>query len=162
MTVVWPCQVKIEVYLRVGRRLRPPVQPCPGCKRPLKIQGGYTRQLRYESSKHELWVWRAYCQACDVSHALLPDFIVAYHLDTTDTIFRAIDPTVRMDLPGSTRRGWRARFRRNLATLESACAAATVAFGGEVPRVLRIDLLIVALWQAIRRRTECIGPPWRF
>ena len=160
VTVVWPCPVSVEECVRVGRRLRPPSQRCPSCRSGLTVQGGYHRQLRHRDGVYRLWVWRGYCRPCDVSHALLPDFVVPHHLDTLDRIFASLDPRVTVDVPASTRRGWQARFGRNRAILTSGCAAAVVALGGELGE-LRVDTLLVAVWAAIRRRSDLLPPPWR-
>ncbi len=95
---------------------------------------------------------------CVRSHALLPDFVVPFHRDTTDVIFAALDRRVVLDVPGSTRRGWQARFNRNTETVRSAIAAAAVGFGGQV-RDMRIDRLLMALWRAVRRASDMIASP---
>ena len=114
------------------------------------MQGGYNRLLRHRDRIERLWIWRGYCKRCVRSHALLPDFVVPFHRDTTDVIFAALDRRVILDVPGSTRRGWQARFNRNTETVRSAIASAAVGFGGQV-RDMRIDRLLMALWRAVRR-----------
>ncbi len=159
VAVVWPCQIEIDVYVRAGRQLRPPSQACPACKGVLAVQGGYHRQLRHRDRIEQLWIWRGHCKRCDRSHALLPDFVVPNHRDTTDVIFAALDPRIVIDVPASTRRGWQARFKRNSDVLRSALASAAVGFGGRV-RDMRVDLL-VAVWRAVRRASDMIPSPWR-
>ena len=160
MTVLWPCPVDIDVCVRVGRHLRPPPQSCPDCSGTLIVQGGYNRLLRHRDRVERLWVWRGLCAPCKHSHALLPDFVVPHHLDTTDVIFAALDRRVVMDVPASTRRGWQARFTRNTPILRSACATAAVTFGGRV-KEMRVDRLLIALWVAARRMSDMIPSPWR-
>lgn len=157
---MWPCSYPIAALERAGREARPPVQRCPSCRAELRVQGGYPRALRHAGRRYRLWIWRGYCRACDVSHALLPDVIVAHHLDSVDTIHHAVTGGATPDVAASTRRGWRARFRRNQRILESACMATTIALGGDVtdfdyPHVL------AALWAAVRHRSEMTPPVWR-
>lgn len=160
VAVVWPCPFEIDVCVRAGRQLRPPPQSCPTCNAVLTVQGGYNRLLRHRDRIERLWIWRGYCKRCDRSHALLPDFVVAFHRDTTDVIFAALDRRVVLDVPGSTRRGWQARFNRNTETVRSAIASAGVGFGAQV-RDMRIDRLLMALWRAVRRASDMIASPWR-
>lgn len=160
VVVVWPCPIEIDICVRSGRRLRPPPQACPVCKSRLAVQGGYNRQLRHRDRIERLWIWRGYCERCDRSHALLPDFVVPHHRDTTDVIFAALDPRISIDVAASTRRGWQARFKRNTDILRCAIGSAAVSFGGQV-HTTRIDGLLVALWRAIRRASEMIPSPWR-
>ena len=85
MSVVWACPIPIEQMIRAGRQARPTGLRCPTCRGPLPLQGGYHRRLRHRGVVHRLWIWRGYCQPCDISHGLFPDFVVAHHLDTVDT-----------------------------------------------------------------------------
>lgn len=160
MTILWPCPVPIDACLRAVRRVRPPAQRCPTCRTELALQGGYRRRLRHDATTGSLWVWRAYCRACDRSHALLPDFVVAHHLDTSDTIYAAVEHNQAQGVTSSTRRGWQARYRRNTNTLTSACASATARLGGD-PHDWRVGQLVVALWVAARRHSYLIPMPWR-
>lgn len=160
VAVVWPCPIAINMCVRAGRQLRPPPQACPSCKAVLAVQGGYNRQLRHRDRIERLWIWRGYCERCDRSHALLPDFVVPHHRDTTDVIFAALDPRISIDVPASTRRGWQARFKLNTDILRSAIGSAAVGFGGQVQN-MRVDRLLVALWRAVRRASDMIPSPWR-
>jgi Domain of unknown function (DUF6431) len=161
MTVVWPCPRRIAQYISAGR-LRPPPQRCPACRRGLRLQGGYQRSIRHAGQHHRIWIWRAYCAPCDTSHALLPDFVVAHHLDTTDTIYAAVTHHPTPDVPPSTQRGWRARFRRNTTTLVSASAATTIVLVGDVTSTSSsLDDTLVRLWFAARRKTDLLPPRWR-
>lgn len=80
--------------------------------------------------------------------------MVPHHRDTTDVIFAALYPRVVLDVPGSTRRGWQARFKRN-TLVRSAVASSVVGFGGQADE-LRIDRLLIALWRAVRRVSDMI------
>ena len=63
-------------------------------------------------------------------------------------------------MPVTTRLGWRRRFVRNHRILISACAAATVALGGEV-REFTYPAVLAALWAAAKRRGHQVPPVWR-
>ena len=157
---MWACQIPIEQLIRAGRHARPNGLCCPTCRGSLPLQGGYYRQLRHRGTRHRLWIWRGYCKRCDASHCLFPDFVVAHHLDTVDTIHAAVIGCPTPHVPASTRRGWHARFKRNQPILTSACAATAVALGGDVTE-LDYPAALIALWAALRRRSERTPPAWR-
>lgn len=130
MAVVWPCPLSVEDYARAGRATPAARFGCPGCRGPLRPEGGYWRQLRHRGVRHRLWVHRARCTPCGRSHALLPDFVVAHHLDSADTIAAAVHGRAESTVPVSTVAGWRRRWRANHDDLVVGTGAALVAFSG--------------------------------
>lgn len=129
MAVVWPCPLSIAAYIRAARTVVAPAARCPACGTGLTPAGGYFRQLRTGGERHQIWIVRRRCQPCDATHALLPDFVIANHVDPVDDIAAAIHGSVTT-LPTTTVAGWRRRFHLNTPALRSGLAAATVAFGG--------------------------------
>lgn len=157
---MWSCPIPIEELVAHGRNARPVGERCPACRTTLAIRGGYHRRLRHDHRLLRLWVWRGYCKACNASHALFPDAVVAHHLDSNDTIYAAVTGPLVDDVPASTQRGWRARFRRNERIISSGCAAATIALGGDVTD-FAYPALVAGLWLAARRRSDIIPAPSR-
>lgn len=138
---------------------------CPRCGQQLRPDGGYDRQVRTrDGRRHRLWVHRGRCPRCAVSHALLPEFVVAHHLDTADTIGAALVGAAHPALPASTLAGWRRRWRANGADVTLGAAAAHVVFSGEVlagDQSSSTPAVITALWLAARARFGASASPWR-
>lgn len=137
---------------------------CPHCREVLRPEGGYSRQVRVEGRRHRVWVLRGRCPSCAVSHALLPEFVVAHHLDTADTIGAALCGQATPAVPATTVAGWRRQWRANEADLAAGAAAAHVALSGTVltgGRAGSTAALVVALWLAARERGAAAATPWR-
>jgi hypothetical protein len=110
----------------------------------MSFWSGYERSVRAGGRCHRLWIVRARCSPCRVSHALLPNFVLVGRLDAVDTIGAALADVaskavsiggvaVRLDVPFTTVRGWVRRFTATAARWWSGFAALTVEFGGTVP-----------------------------
>lgn len=156
--------MSVEDYASAGRDVPTPVVGCPRCRTRLRPDGGYPRLVRYRGQRHHLWVCRGRCTRCRSSHALFPDFVVAHHLDTADTIAAAVhgrgDPT----LPASTVAGWRRRWHTNSSDLIDGTSAAFVAVTGTAPTgpgAESVAVLTAALWLAVRDRGGRASTPWR-
>jgi len=103
---------------------------------------GYLRWVRYGRTRR-IWVRRATCRGCRVSHALLPAFLLARRLDAVEAIGaglawavrrRGMRPiAARLGVPHSTARDWRRRFRARAPTLAAGLAALAVEVAGSVP-----------------------------
>lgn len=164
MAVVWPCPLSVEDYARAGRATPAGRFGCPGCRGPLRPESGYWRQLRHRGVMHRLWVHRARCTPCGRSHALLPDFVVAHHLDSADTIAAAVHGRADTTVPVSTVAGWRRRWRANHDDLVVGTGAALVAFSGVAPTgplAGSMPALACAVWLAVRDRARTSSTPWR-
>ena len=129
MAVVWPCPYSIDSYIRAERAVRVPPLNCPRCRRPFVAAGGYQRHVRWRARRYVVWIRRGHCRACDATHALLPDFLIANHLDTVDDIAAAVTGPAP-ELPARTIAGWKRRYRANTWALHAGIAASVVARGG--------------------------------
>ncbi len=111
-----------------------------------------------------MWLLRGRCRSCAVSHALLPEFVVAHHLDTADTTGAAVVGQPTPSVPATTVAGWRRRWRTNEADLVAGTAAAHVALAGDVVPdewAATLAVLVLALWLAARERGAAWATPWR-
>ena len=113
MAVVWTCPLSVEQYAGAGRATPAPRVRCRRCGAVLQPESGYWRWVRDRGEQVRVWVRRARCRPCARSHALLPDFVVAHHLDTADTIAAAVQGCTDSKVPASTVAGWRRRWRAN-------------------------------------------------
>src|SRR6266511_3591640 len=85
VAIVWPCLLGVDAYAAAGRAVKVPRPDCPGCERPMGFWSGYLRWVRYGRARR-IWVRRATCRGCRVSHALLPAFVLARRLDAIAAI----------------------------------------------------------------------------
>jgi transposase-like protein len=143
VSIVWPCSLSVDEYVATGREVAVPRPNCPNCPRLMIFWSGYRRQIREGGRDALMWVPRARCQACGITHALLPAFVVANRLDVTETIGAVLDEVSdssagvrpaaeRRGIPHTTARGWVRRFAARSADLAVAFAALAVELGGEV------------------------------
>lgn len=143
MAMVWPCPVSVDAYVAAGRGVVAPRVVCPGCSVPMAFWSGYHRSVRVDGLFHRLWICRARCSGCAVSHALLPSFLLIGRQDTVGVIGEALADVsaglsiervaVRVDVPFTTVRGWVRRFAGRAAMWLSGFAALAVEFGGVTP-----------------------------
>ena len=137
---------------------------------------GYLRWVRYGRARR-IWVRRATCRGCRVSHALLPAFVLARRLDAVEAIGaglawavggRGMRPIAAwLGVPHSTARDWRRRFRARAPTLAAGLAALAVELTGSVP-ALPIDceaaalVALGAVWAWVAGRLGATTPGvWR-
>jgi transposase-like protein len=129
VAIVWICSLDVGSYAVAGRDVEVPRPRCPGCRRRMIFWPGYPRYVRRRGSPR-IWVRRAKCQGCSVSHALLPAFLLLRRLDPVSVIGDAL---VRMiggvgarpaaeaaGVPHSTARSWRRRYRARAPALVAA------------------------------------------
>src|SRR6266540_1506697 len=82
VAIVWPCPLSVEEYQAAGRGVRVPRADCPECDRPMVFWSGYQRYLRDGCGRiWRVWVVRARCRWCRVTHALLPSFALLGRVD---------------------------------------------------------------------------------
>jgi hypothetical protein len=120
---------------------------------------GYRRFIRVDGLCRAMFVPRARCGRCRVTHALLPAFVLAGRLDVVETIGAVIEAVVEgpggarpaagaVEVPHTTARGWLRRFAARSAGLSMAFAAVTVEVGGDV---------VAAVGDAARQTLAAIG-----
>ena len=146
MAIVWPCPLPVDAYVAAGREVEVPRPDCPLCGEPLMSWSGYWRHVRAEGLAggrcRKIFVPRVRCAPCRVSHALLPAFVLAWRLDTAETIGAVIaevaggacgvrPAAARLGVPYTTARGWVRRFRARAWELAVGFAALAVELGGE-------------------------------
>ncbi len=128
MSIVWAWQASVSSYVEAGHSVVAPVPACPGCSRRLGKWSGYWRWLRCPGIEARIWIRRARCTPCRVSHALLPDFLLHRRLDEVAIIGQVLALRARhavelralarrCNLPRATLRGWWGRFRARSPTL---------------------------------------------
>ena len=142
VAIVWPCSSSVEEYAAAGRAVRVPRVDCPDCGRPMGLWSGYERYLRL-GRVHRVWVRRAKCRPCRVTHALVPSFVLLRRLDAVEVIGVALERAVAgaglrpvaagLDVPHTTARDWRRRFRARAPALAVGLAALVVELGGAAP-----------------------------
>ncbi len=95
-----------------------------------------------------MFIPRVRCEACRVSHALLPAFLVLRRLDVVETIGSVLGEVAcgavgvrpaggRVDVPHTTAREWWRRFRERADRLAVGFAALAVELGGAAITPLR-------------------------
>ena len=148
MAIVWPCPLPVDAYVAAGRKVEVPRPDCPLCGEPLMSWSGYWRHVRAGGLAggrcRKIFVPRVRCAPCGVSHALLPAFVLAWRLDTAETIGAVIAEVAgggagllaaaRAGVPHTTARGWVRRFCGRAGELGVAFAALAVELGGEAIR----------------------------
>ena len=109
------------------------------------LWSGYWRYVRTAGRCPKMFVPRERCGPCRVSHALLPAFVLAWRLDTAETVGGVIGEVAggacgarpaaeRAGVPHTTARGWLRRFRSRAAQTGVGFAALAVELGGEAIR----------------------------
>jgi hypothetical protein len=143
--MLWPCPLPVDAYVAAGRQVKFPRPECPSCGGPLVSWSGYWRYVRALGRCLKMFVPRLRCTPCGVSHALLPAFVLAWRLDTAETIGAVITEVAggacgarpaagRAGVPHTTARGWVRRFAGRAGELGIAFAALAVELGGEAVR----------------------------
>jgi hypothetical protein len=179
MAIVWPCTLSVDAYAAAGKEVEVPRADCPSCLEPMTFWSGYSRFVRHLGTAHKIWVPRAQCGPCNVTHALLPGFVARNRLDSVETIGAALEPVVsakeggrpvaeRLGVPHATVRGWLRSFGRRAASLAGSFAALAVELGGEAltpladPRNHALAAMAAA-WRAAWALPGWLAVgPWRF
>jgi hypothetical protein len=146
VAIVWACRLGVQEYRMAGREVVVARPECPACGTEMVFWSGYERSVRVGGRCWRLWVRRARCCGCKVSHALIPAFCLVGRLDVVESLGEAITAVVdggvgvrpvadRLDVPHTTARGWLRRFRSRAAMLTAGFSAVTVELSGLAPRL---------------------------
>ncbi len=141
VAIVWPCPWGVEEYQTAGRGVEVPRPACPGCGGPMVGWSGYQRYVRWGGT-WRIWVRRAKCRPCGVTHALLPSFVLARRVDAVEVIGVALEwaaagaglrpVAARLGVPHTTARDWWRRFQARAPLLGAGLCALIVELGGLV------------------------------
>ena len=140
---------------------------------------GYERSVRVVGRCLRLWVRRARCGSCEVSHALIPAFCLVGRLDVVEAVGEAIEAVVaggvgvrpvaqRVDVPYTTARGWLRCFRSRAAMLSAGFSTLSVELSGmvpELPAAVDAAALTAMTWawvSAVSRAGSGVGGLWGF
>ncbi len=142
MTIVWPCPLSVDAYAAAGRDVEFPRPDCPSCELPMTFWSGYRRSVREAGLCRQIFLPRARCRGCAVTHVLLPCFVLAGRLDVAETVGTVIaevldgpsgvrPPAARAEVPHTTARSWLRRFSDRAVKIAVSFAALAVELGGE-------------------------------
>jgi hypothetical protein len=145
VAIVWPCPLSVDAYAAAGREVEFPRPDCPSCAGPVVFWSGYRRFVREAGRCQKIFVPRVCCGPCQVTHALLPAFVLAGRLDVAETVGEVLGEVAdgrggvrpaaaRAGVPHTTARGWARRFQARAGELSVAFAALAVELGGEAIR----------------------------
>jgi hypothetical protein len=179
VAIVWPCHLSVEKYAQLGRDVEVARPQCPSCAGAMKWWSGYWRKIRHGGAEHPIFIRRASCALCQVTHALLPAFAFVKRLYDADTIGAVIAEVVagesgvrpaaaKRAIVHETARDWVRRFRWRAAELATSFAALAVELGGETltPSVEADTYALAALGAAFAAAGELAGwaelGRWRF
>jgi transposase-like protein len=142
MAIVWSCPLGVEQYAAAGQRVQVPRLGCPSCGQPMRLWSGYPRWVRVGGASWRVWVRRAKCALCGVTHALLPSFVLLRRLDAVEVIGAALEwaaggaglrvVAAGLGVPHTTVRDWWRRFRVGAPVLAAGVGALLVELGGLV------------------------------
>ncbi len=91
VAIVWPCPLSVDAYAAAGREVDAPRPQCPLCGVPMRFWSGYQRWVREAGRCRRIFVPRVRCGRCQVSHALLPAFLLAGRLDVAGSVGQVIE-----------------------------------------------------------------------
>jgi len=140
---------------------------------------GYWRHVRQGGRCRKVFVRRARCRRCGVTHALLPAFALAWRLDAAEDAGLVIarvaggECGVRpaadaAEVPFTAARGWVRRFAARAGELAVSFSALAAELGGDVLRPLGTParFAVAAIGAAFAAATVLPGwlalGPWRF
>lgn len=168
----------VESYEAAGQQVRVPRWACPGCGGPLIFWSGYRRYVRHQGRVHRIWIRRCRCRGCARSHALIPSFLLIRRFDPAAVIGAALVRSVSgaglrtvaaaFDVPHTTARDWRWRFRARAPVLMAGFGSLAVALGGSAlevwatPEVGALEALAGAWDRARIRFGASIPGPFGF
>jgi Homeodomain-like domain len=127
------------------------------------LWSGYARWVRVEGRAYRVWVRRARCTGCGVTHALLPSFVLVRRVDVVEVIGQALERAVagvglrpiaaELGVPHTTVRDWRRRFASRAGLLAAGLGALAVEVGAGLPvRVADLQGAVLGALEAVRAR----------
>src|SRR6266542_104294 len=141
VAIVWPCPLSVEEYQAAGRGVPVPRADCPDCGQPMVFWSGYQRYVRL-GRVWRVWVARAKCRPCGVTHALLPSFLLLRRVDVVWVIGEALERVAAgvgvrpvaagLGVPHTTVRDWWRRLGVRAPVLVAGLCALLVELGGLV------------------------------
>ena len=141
VAIVWPCPLSVEEYQAAGRGVPVPRADCPDCDQPMVFWSGYRRYVRL-GRVWRVWVARAKCRPCGVTHALLPSFVLLRRVDVVWVIGEALERVAAgaglrpvaagLGVPHTTARDWWRRFEMRAPVLAAGLCSLAVELGGVV------------------------------
>lgn len=144
MGIVWNCPLGVDAYVAAGKALVVPRRRCPSCHGVLIFWSGYRRFVRHQGTSVRIWVRRGKCRRCNVTHALLPSFLLRRRLDPAAVIGGAVARIVSgvgvrpvaqaLGVPHTTARDWRRRHRARAPAWLAQAEAHMVELGGDLRR----------------------------
>lgn len=178
MGIVWNCPLDVEAYAAAGKGLVVPRRRCPSCHALLIFWSGYRRFVRHHGTSVRIWVRRGKCRTCNVTHALVPTFLLRRRLDPAAVIGGAVARIVSgvgvrpvalaLGVPHTTARDWRRRHRARAPDWLVRAEALIVELGGELRRsTAAIEqaalAALVDAWRWAARRAAGAWPGlWQF
>lgn len=176
VAIVWPCRLSVDAYVAAGRGVVVPRVVCPSCRGVMGRWSGYQRSVRVRGRCWGLWVARARCSPCAVSHALVPSFLLVGRLDVVESVGVVVEAVMagvsgvrpaagRVEVPYTTARDWVRRFGVRAPVLWSGFAALTIELGGDVETRRPGDTIAVmgsAHRAAAARQEVLTGGLWAF
>jgi hypothetical protein len=135
----------------------------------MQLWSGYARWVRVGGRAYRVWVRRARCRWCRVTHALLPSFALARRVDAVEVIGAALERAVAgvglrpiaawLGVPHTTVRDWRRRFACRAGLLAAGLGALAVEVGAALPvRVGDLQGAVLGALEAVRTRvTQRLG-----
>lgn len=178
MGIVWNCPLAVDAYAAAGKALVVPRRRCPACHALLIFWSGYGRFVRHQGTSVRIWVRRGKCRRCNVTHALLPTFLLRQRLDPAAVIGSAVTRIVSgvgvrpvaqaLGVPHTTARDWRRRHRARAPAWLAQAEALIVELGGDLRRsTAAIEqaalAALVDAWRWAARRAAGAWPGlWQF
>lgn len=177
VAMVWPTNLDVDTYAAAGREIEVPRFDCPACVRPMISWSGYLRDVR-AGAVRRIWVPRAKCVPCAVTHALLPAFCLLRRLDAVEVIGAGLEGggagrgkrsiAKILDVPHTTVRDWWRRFAERAAMIAAAAGAIAVSLGAPAPTLgaepprAALGALTAAHDAARRRLGRRVPTAWRY
>ncbi|HEY3260592.1 MAG TPA: DUF6431 domain-containing protein [Pseudonocardiaceae bacterium] len=135
--------MSVDAYALAGRGVRVPRPDCAACGAAMTFWSGYWRHVRAVGGRcSKIFVPRARCAGCAVTHALLPGFVLAHRVDEVATVGTVLELVIdgpggvrpaaeRVGVPHTTARGWLRRLGGRATRLAVGFAALVVELGGD-------------------------------